>query len=127
MPMIGPTAGCALKLAGDPGPIRKQARAAIREMDPDVPMSAPIPLERIVGRTEIAVRLAIGATARRVLIETTRRGLRPVVIGLVAGIGLALLSGSIVTQFLYQVRSADPMTYTMVTVILLTTARCSGQ
>jgi predicted permease len=63
---------------------------------------------------EIAVRLAVGATASQVLVQTTRRGLAPMVLGLVAGLGASLLLRSVVRGFLYQVAPVDPGTYGLV-------------
>jgi predicted permease len=71
---------------------------------------------------EIAVRLAVGATGRRVLVETTRWALRPAAAGLVGGLLLALASSSLVTGFLYHVAPADPGTYVLVALVLLMTA-----
>jgi len=65
-------------------------------------------------RREIAVRLAVGASEGRLLLETTRRGLTPLLVGLGAGIGLAFLSSSVVRRFLFEVAPTDPATYLLV-------------
>ncbi len=70
-------------------------------------------------RREIGIRMALGATAGRMLRQTIGRGLRPVLVGLVAGLGLALIVGRFVAALFYEVTSTDPLTYAAVTVVLL--------
>ncbi|HZP06878.1 MAG TPA: ABC transporter permease [Terracidiphilus sp.] len=76
---------------------------------------------------EIGVRIALGATAGRVLQRIAMEGLRPVLIGLIIGLaggaGLSLLlhrtlafPGSI--DFLYGVSFYDPLTFLGITVFL---------
>ena len=60
-------------------------------------------------RTEIAVRLALGATARRVFGMALRHGIRPVVIGAVFGLGAAVAAGRVVAALLYEVAPHDWM------------------
>ncbi len=77
---------------------------------------------------EIGVRIALGATAGRVLQRIALEGLRPVLIGMVIGLaggaGLSLLlhhtlafPGSI--DFLYGVSFYDPLTFLGITVFLI--------
>ena len=54
-------------------------------------------------RTEIAVRLALGATARRVFGSALGHGMRPVVSGMVFGLAAALLAGRAIGALLYEV------------------------
>ena len=77
---------------------------------------------------EIGVRIALGATAGRVLQRIALEGLRPVLIGMVVGMaggaGLSLLlhrtlafPGS--ADFLYGVSFYDPLTFVAITVFLI--------
>jgi ABC-type antimicrobial peptide transport system permease subunit len=76
---------------------------------------------------EIGIRIALGATARRVIQRITVEGLRPVlvgmVIGLAAGASLSLLlhrtlafPGSV--DFLYGVSFYDPLTFIAISIFL---------
>jgi predicted permease len=151
----------ALRIAGDPAGVLARVRAAVKEQDPEIPLTPFVPLDEIVGHTverpraimavligfallalsiaavgiygviaflvaerqrEIAVRLAIGATAGRVLAETARRGLGPVSVGLVGGLVAALLLSSVVRGFLYRVAPTDPATFALVAGAMLLTA-----
>ena len=58
-------------------------------------------------RTEIAVRLALGATARRVFGSALGHGMRPVVSGVVFGLTAALLAGRAIGALLYEVAPDD--------------------
>jgi predicted permease len=60
-------------------------------------------------RREIGVRMALGAQSGRVLREVVGRGMRPVAIGLVLGLGAALILGRTVSGLFYQVRPTDPV------------------
>ncbi|MDQ3071359.1 MAG: ABC transporter permease, partial [Acidobacteriota bacterium] len=58
-------------------------------------------------RSEFGVRLALGASPRRILTDVITGGLMPVVIGVAAGVGCALALASTVGTFLYGVTSTD--------------------
>ena len=60
-------------------------------------------------RREIGVRMALGAQSGRVLREVVGRGMRPVAIGLVLGLGAALILGRTVSGLFYQVKPTDPV------------------
>jgi predicted permease len=70
-------------------------------------------------RNEMGIRLALGADRARVLGLVIRQGMRPVVAGLVAGVGAALLVGRAIRGLLFEVQPADPVTIAGVTVVLL--------
>ncbi len=77
----------------------------------------------IARRTqEIGVRLALGAEHGRVLRSTILRGLRPVAIGLVIGLGLSFWLSRFMTSLLFNVTANDVSTYVAVTLALLVTA-----
>lgn len=61
-------------------------------------------------RHEIGIRMALGADPSNVLWMVVNDGMRLVVIGLVAGFGIALLGGRAIGGLLYDVRPSDPLT-----------------
>ena len=66
----------------------------------------------ITRRTqEIGVRLALGAEHGRVLRSTILRGLRPVLIGVAIGLGLAFWLSRFMTTLLFNVTATDATTY----------------
>ena len=77
-----------------------------------------------VGRRvrEIGVRLALGATRGSVLRLVLAQGLRWTTVGLVVGLGAALLSGSLLAAFLFDVRPTSPAAIGVVTVSLVVVA-----
>lgn len=79
---------------------------------------------RIVGdRTaEIGIRMAMGATAGSILGLVLRQGLLPVILGAVAGLGLAVAAGRFVSAQLYGVTQADPLTFAAGTVAVVAAA-----
>ncbi|HEY2378727.1 MAG TPA: ABC transporter permease [Gemmatimonadaceae bacterium] len=74
---------------------------------------------------EIAVRMALGADAPRVLRLVMRQGLAIVVIGVVVGCGVALLASRLVTNLLFHVQPTDAATYSLVAGVLLLAASAS--
>ncbi len=79
---------------------------------------------RIVGdRTaEIGVRIAMGATAGSILRLVLRQGFLPVIVGAVAGLGLAFVGGRFVSAQLYGVTQTDPVTLATGTVAVVAAA-----
>ncbi|HKW49291.1 MAG TPA: ABC transporter permease [Gemmatimonadaceae bacterium] len=71
---------------------------------------------------EIAIRIALGATASRVLMLVMRQGMAIVVIGLVVGLAVALEGSSLVTKLLFHVAPTDVLTYGGVGLVILATA-----
>jgi putative ABC transport system permease protein len=71
---------------------------------------------------EISIRLALGASASRVLLLVMRQGLAIVVIGLSVGLAVALEGSSLVTKLLFHVAPTDLLTYAGVGLVILTTA-----
>lgn len=58
-------------------------------------------------RAEIAVRLALGATGRRVLGTTLWQGMRPVLVGALPGLAAAVAAGRLAAALLYEVAPHD--------------------
>jgi predicted permease len=60
---------------------------------------------------EIAIRLALGATNRGVLLMIVREGLTLTLVGLTAGLAAAFGMGRVLSNFLYGVSATDPMVF----------------
>ncbi len=74
----------------------------------------------VVGQrtNEIGIRMALGAGASGIVGLMMRTGMAPVAAGLVAGIAGAAMLGRLVHAQLYQVSTANPLTYLLVAVVL---------
>jgi putative ABC transport system permease protein len=72
--------------------------------------------------SEIGVRLALGAAPLQVQTLVIGEVLRPVMVGLLAGIAVAILVGRAIASLLYEVKPSDPTTIGAVVVVLLVTA-----
>jgi ABC-type antimicrobial peptide transport system permease subunit len=70
-------------------------------------------------RREIGVRMALGAQARRVQRMVVAQGARVVVIGVVAGLAVAVASTRVLDRLLFDVESADAITFVAMTAALL--------
>jgi predicted permease len=71
---------------------------------------------------EMGIRVALGARAGQVQWLVVRRGLRLVAIGVGVGLVAAVLATRAVSALLYGVGALDPLTFTMVPVLLVITA-----
>jgi predicted permease len=71
---------------------------------------------------EIGVRMALGAQTRDVLRLVVNQGMKPVLIGLGIGIGLAFAVGRLIASQLYQVSACDPVLLGGATILLAATA-----
>jgi predicted permease len=81
----------------------------------------------VAGRTrEIGVRMALGARRLDVVQLVLREGLLLVVIGLVAGIPLALASSRLLHSFLFEMKSTDPWSLGAVVLLLGLVAAFAG-
>lgn len=69
--------------------------------------------------SEIGIRLALGASPRRVLALVVGQGMRLVLAGLIAGIGATLLLTRLIRGLLFQVSPSDPTTLMVVAVLLV--------
>lgn len=80
----------------------------------------------IARRTsEIGVRVALGATPRRILRLVVGQGMIPILIGVVFGLGGAFGLSRYLTSLLYEVKPADPLTYVAVAAVVIATALAS--
>lgn len=69
-------------------------------------------------RTEIGIRMALGARLADVRTMVVRQGLAPVMAGLLAGIVGSLLTGKVLTSMLFEVSERDPLTIVSVAAVL---------
>ena len=70
-------------------------------------------------RNEIGIRMALGARRSQLLNLIVRDGMRPVAIGIVAGIVAALLLARLIRGLLFEVQPTDPTTVATVMMIFL--------
>src|SRR5262249_7464864 len=70
-------------------------------------------------RNEIGIRLALGAQRSQLLGLIVRQGMVAVVVGVAAGVAVALLLGGNLVGLLFGVQPTDPLTIAGVTVVLL--------
>jgi putative ABC transport system permease protein len=68
---------------------------------------------------EIGVRMALGATAGRILVSVGRRGLELTLCGLAIGLVLAVIASRLMTALLYGFRPAYAATVAVVSVVLV--------
>ncbi|HET9306040.1 MAG TPA: ABC transporter permease [Candidatus Sulfotelmatobacter sp.] len=71
---------------------------------------------------EIAIRIALGAQPSQVLRLVLGQSVRPVVTGLILGIPLAVAASGVLRSLLFQVHASDPVTYIVISAVLLGTA-----
>jgi predicted permease len=62
---------------------------------------------------EIGIRLALGATSRRIFSELFAEGARLVIGGLTIGVGAAILLRGLVATLVFKVTPGDPVTYSL--------------
>ncbi|HMA23972.1 MAG TPA: ABC transporter permease, partial [Gemmatimonadaceae bacterium] len=72
-------------------------------------------------RPEIGIRLALGAPTRSVVGLVLWNGMLPVLAGIAAGLGVALLGARLVAGLLYGVAPTDALTFATVTIVLAAT------
>jgi predicted permease len=75
---------------------------------------------------EIAIRLALGADRTEIFSTVLRRFALPVLIGLIAGVGITAALSQVLRRMLYGISGLDPISYlgaiTLLTVVLATAA-----
>jgi putative ABC transport system permease protein len=155
-----------IETAGDPSSLIAPARAALKEIDADVPsligrydeiierapgvtgprfgavatgllavIAAFLALLGLYGvlasavtqRThEIGIRIALGARKETLLRGVLGRALVLACIGLVIGLGVALLATRVLESVLYEISPTDPVTLAEVAVLVLAAALAAG-
>src|SRR5262249_24238576 len=73
-------------------------------------------------RSEIGIRMALGAQPTQVLALILRQGMAPVVVGLTGGVAAALLLGGLIRSLLFGIEPTDPLTIAGVAAVLLVVA-----
>jgi ABC-type antimicrobial peptide transport system permease subunit len=71
---------------------------------------------------ELAIRIALGARHRELFRMIVGESLRYVLLGAVLGVALAIGASHAVESFLFEVRGFDPVTYGVLTFVLILTA-----
>ena len=74
---------------------------------------------------EFGVRVALGATRGHVVLLALGEALRPVMVGAVLGLVLALASARFIQTFLYDVSAIDPLALTGAVLALVLVAVCA--
>ncbi|MBZ5677401.1 MAG: ABC transporter permease [Acidobacteriia bacterium] len=77
-------------------------------------------------RSEIAIRIALGAQSARVIAMVLRETTRMVIAGLALGAGLAYAASRVVTSQLFGVSPQDPLTLALAIGILVAVALCAA-
>jgi len=70
----------------------------------------------------MGVRMALGAERRDLYAMVIRQAMRPVALGLLAGLAAALAGGRVLASLLFEVSPGDPMIMTAVAGVLLAVA-----
>jgi len=71
---------------------------------------------------EIGLRMALGATPGRVVRLVVGQGMRPVVLGIVIGVALAVAASRLLASLVFGIGTTDPVTFALVPVVLGTVA-----
>lgn len=71
-------------------------------------------------RAEYGIRMALGARPRRLLGEVVSKGMAPVVVGVVAGVAVAVVAARAAGGVLYEIAPTDPSSLAAAALILLT-------
>jgi len=74
---------------------------------------------------EIGLRVALGATPRKVLTLIVSQGMRPILIGIGIGLLGAVALSRFVSSLLFGVRALDPLTYITVALLVMAAALLS--
>jgi predicted permease len=67
---------------------------------------------------EIGLRMALGATPGRVVRLVVGQGMRPVVLGIVIGVALAVAASRLLASLVFGIGTTDPVTFALVPVVL---------
>ena len=72
--------------------------------------------------SEIGLRMALGATPGQVLGLVVGQGMRPVVLGIVIGVGLAGATARLLSSLVFGIGTRDPLTFVLVPIVLAAVA-----
>ena len=73
-------------------------------------------------RTEIGIRMALGAARSDVRRLVLRQGMAPVLAGMLGGIAASLAIGRVLSSLLFRVSGHDPLTIVLVSAVLCSVA-----
>ena len=73
-----------------------------------------------VGRrtAEMGIRMALGANSGSIVRLILRQGIWPLGVGIVLGLGMAVLLGQALSSFLFNVSAMDPVTFVGIPLLL---------
>jgi predicted permease len=71
---------------------------------------------------EMAIRMALGANAREVLLLVLQEGLRVTLTGVAIGLIAALVLSRLMSDYVYGIKPTDPLTFAAATVVLVAVA-----
>jgi predicted permease len=72
--------------------------------------------------SELGIRIALGASAGKLMASVLRQGMTPVLLGLAAGVAASLMLGRLIASQLYGISANDPLTISTVAGLLLLVA-----
>ena len=75
---------------------------------------------------EVGIRMALGATGGKVAGLIVGQGLRLTAVGLIIGILAAVLASRLLTNLLWEIEPADPLTLVAVAIVALITATAAA-
>jgi len=70
-------------------------------------------------RHELGIRLALGAELLGLVRMVIRQGMKPVIVGMVAGVIVAIVAGRLIASLLFGVAAYDPLTLAAVTALVV--------
>jgi hypothetical protein len=111
------------RAAMDAEPVRLRVQVGIGEVDDGV---APAIVRRFALAWLERVRLALGATPRRLLLTVMRDGLLLAGAGLVVGLAAALAAARAMRQLLVGISPFDPLTFGLMAAALLAVAAAAS-
>jgi ABC-type antimicrobial peptide transport system permease subunit len=71
---------------------------------------------------EIGLRMALGATPKQVLRLVVGQGMRPVILGIIAGAAIAAAGSRLLSSLVFGIGTNDPVTFALVPVVLASVA-----
>jgi putative ABC transport system permease protein len=74
---------------------------------------------------EIGIRMALGAGRANVTRLVLRQGLAPTLLGVLAGVGIALQGGQVIRSLLFRVEPSDPLVLIVVSALVVSVATCA--
>jgi putative ABC transport system permease protein len=74
----------------------------------------------------MAIRMALGADGRKVLLLVLREGLSVTLVGVAIGVMAALALSRLMADYVYGIRATDPLTFASAAVVLVGVALVSS-